>query len=408
MKYHLSIISLVALSTSYSVKYPLSSGPFTISCSQTQYANPLADKILERIYDALENPESIFSAPFCLTEDLSDIRNLISPYLDFIRSKKTKEEIVQAINYIFKKEFKISHFLVDPFPTIKEFEEIDEEGNLSIYQGYEPKVCLHHKNECKCYSINEGEINEEKKIYTLTIPNFYPHNFQSESLKIYFELAQKRHFGVILDLRGNIGGYTFFMRHILKYFIPVEDWNVRYINANHMPLIENVTKYRGNYSKENMTSLIQTIKEGLDKEKDKYNIKADEEKSSPYEFFNKEYQGTYPKHAIQTTRTEYIQGKIAILIDEETHSNAEILTLILKEAVETKDRVKVIGKKSYGGILMAEETTFEDLEINFMYPSAELVSIHGTRIEGVGITPDSEAHNDEEAMRIAEEWVTLD
>lgn len=236
----------------------------------------------------------------------------------------------------------------------------------------------------------------------LDIPNFNPQNFEDNSVTEYLESAKKNNYGIILDLRNNPGGTTHFMREILQYFRSIKDLATRYINASHLPLIRNIQDFQNDFSKENMKSLIKMIIENMDQEKEKYMVKNSEFEPSIHEQFH--MASDYYK---DKSEQDHIQGKIAILINEETHSNAEVITMVLKESFP--DRVKTIGKKSYGGVLIGDgQKTFSDLKIDFMYPTAEVISIQGTRIEGVGIQPDIETNNDEETMKIAEEWVTSD
>lgn len=131
---------------------------------------------------------------------------------------------------------------------------------------------------------------------------------------------------IIIDLRGNGGGYLSTIVDVASYFLPSDS--------------------------------IVLMEENKEKERIEYK--------------------TNPKI------TPYHYEKIEILIDQDTASAAEVLTIALKELL---DNVTVIGDVSYGKGTIQTTQPFSDGSM-LKYTKAIWLSPKGNSINNVGITPD--------------------
>ncbi len=82
------------------------------------------------------------------------------------------------------------------------------------------------------------------------------------------------------------------------------------------------------------------------------------------------------------------RGAVAVLIDENTMSAAEIATAAFREQMHAP----VIGVKSAGAVLVAEQ---QSVGYGFMlqFPASDYVTIFGRHLEGNGIVPDVEVRD---------------
>lgn len=101
-----------------------------------------------------------------------------------------------------------------------------------------------------------------------------------------------------------------------------------------------------------------------------------------------------------------IKKNIAILINENSASCSEFFTLAVMD--HYPNRVKVLGKKSAGALLGSypSYSLSSYPGVSLQYPVEDIIGINGTRVEGVGITPDFISDNEEVVMAEAIKWVT--
>ncbi|MCF0113892.1 MAG: PDZ domain-containing protein [Erysipelotrichaceae bacterium] len=96
----------------------------------------------------------------------------------------------------------------------------------------------------------------------------------------------------------------------------------------------------------------------------------------------------YPNGTVQENLTKegYIEGigKIVVLINENTASASEVLTLALSEQ---RDNVTIVGTTSYGKGTVQTTTVFKDNSA-LKYTTSKWLSSKDAWVNGVGITPD--------------------
>lgn len=335
------------------------------SDTESSSSIPLEDQILEKIYTLCGQKEDKETFPFSLAYDLKELPSnlslLINCFKPHLNTWKTSfgEEIalrmfIEVLNTIFSKDLKISHFYI-------------KEKSLETSM---------------VYSINSDlpkQSTIEKDYVKLTLSDFNK-TFNGNDIEATLEDAIKYQKGVIIDLKNNPGGFTICLNYLYSFFFN-HDTIVNYIiNTSHQPFLGYLQNWIGDFSKANMIKLVETIQSNWRKE------------GAPWEKF-RHFRENKP----------IIQSKIAILINENSASCAEMFTLALKD--HGCDRVKIIGKKSNGSVIIANMI---DLPLNFVlqYPIGEVLGVHGERVEGVGITPDFISDNEEEIMAEAIKWVT--
>lgn len=122
--------------------------------------------------------------------------------------------------------------------------------------------------------------------------------------------------------------------------------------------------------------------------------------------------GTYKEYKTLSDYTTYSFDKIVILVNNNTASASEVLTMALQETTQAE----VVGVNTYGKGTVQVSLPFADGS-SIKYTVAEWTSPSGTRINGVGIKPDYEisldpaistaAPNLEEGVIILEDTVSV-
>lgn len=180
----------------------------------------------------------------------------------------------------------------------------------------------------KRQSVNSSVYGYEKETAGVLEISSFAETSGEETGKYLSDFEQKGIRNLIIDLRGNSGGYVNAAMQIASYLIP--EGSVVYQEQNKAGKIS-----------------------------EKYT-----------------YQNT----------PQYAFDEIILLIDNETASASEVLAICLKEQL---DHVTLIGEKSYGKGTVQMPITFEDGS-SLKYTIAEWLSPNGEHINGVGITPDIE------------------
>lgn len=95
---------------------------------------------------------------------------------------------------------------------------------------------------------------------------------------------------------------------------------------------------------------------------------------------------------ISTSEDQYSSlSPIIILVNENTASAAEVLTLALKDQ---RDDVTIVGTTTYGKGTVQVSKQFDDGSV-LKYTTSKWISPNGTWVNGVGITPDEEVKLDD-------------
>ncbi len=103
--------------------------------------------------------------------------------------------------------------------------------------------------------------------------------------------------------------------------------------------------------------------------------------------------GEVKEYRTLNSHDQYSFENIVILVNQNTASASEVLAAALKEYL----RVDIVGMRSYGKGTVQVPLTFKDGSI-FKYTTAQWLTPSGSKINGVGITPDYEVSLDEALM----------
>lgn len=198
-------------------------------------------------------------------------------------------------------------------------------------EGSDVVITVMRENEKKDLTITRSVVNdsvygyEKGKIGVLEI-NTFAETSGDEVGKYLAEFKKQGLRKLIIDLRGNGGGYVTAAMQIASYLVP-----------------ENAVVYK------------EQAKDGTITEQEAYD---------DYE--------------------RYTFDHIVLLINAETASASEVLTSCLKAQL---DHVTTVGVKSYGKGTVQMPITFEDGS-SFKYTIAEWLTPNEEHINNVGITPD--------------------
>ncbi len=180
--------------------------------------------------------------------------------------------------------------------------------------------------------VKRGQVNATTYAYLLTDDTIYLQLYQfgestSQDVKAYLDelIGNKEKVSLVLDLRGNGGGYLTSVQALASYFIETGD-----------------------------TVLIQEFTDGS-------------------------------KNTVAASGEKYNQIQdIVILVDQDTASAAEVMTLALQQ---NRDDVTVVGVTTYGKGTVQTSTYFSDGSA-LKYTTSRWLSPNGDWINQVGITPD--------------------
>lgn len=198
-------------------------------------------------------------------------------------------------------------------------------------EGSEVMITVMRENEKKDLKIKRSVVNDSVYGYdkgnvgVLEI-NTFAETSGDEVGKYLAEFKKQGKRKLIVDLRGNGGGYVTAAMQIASYLVP-----------------ENAVVYK-------------------EQAKD----------------------GTISEQVAYDDYERYTFDKIVILINEDTASASEVLTSCLKAQL---DHVTTVGVKSYGKGTVQMPITFEDGS-SFKYTIAEWLTPNEEHINNVGITPD--------------------
>lgn len=200
----------------------------------------------------------------------------------------------------------------------------------------------------------------------LRIPTFEQH-YKSKVAQDHVTQAAKAK-NLIIDLRGNPGGYVFNMLNFAGLLLPSDK-----------PMGTMVNRYRAE----------QFVKETSKRPDDLIGFAAwNPDKMRPAK-----------------SELKPFSGKIAVLIDGGTGSAAEILSAALRDI----SGAKVFGQRSIGMVLAA---VMMELPHNFkiMVPIQDYITVNGTRLEGTGVIPDflvkgQKAGDQDPVLNEALKWV---
>lgn len=196
----------------------------------------------------------------------------------------------------------------------------------------------------------EELIQVDKDTAVLKIPSFdTSYNADRVEELVKKAGAYKR---LIVDLRGNGGGRVTYLRHFLGTLLPDGTAIGTFIN------------------------------------KDLVNDYVKEEKGNPTDLKAMAAWATSSKITVRTNKNASFKGEIAVLVDSGSGSASEMAAEALREVMNSP----VAGTKSAGAVLVS---VIRELKEGFalQIPIFDYITVKGVRLEGTGVTPDTEVKN---------------
>jgi len=197
----------------------------------------------------------------------------------------------------------------------------------------------------KFSAVRPEELHWVDKNTVLLEISTFGYSYDSKRVAGFMSEAQQSQ-NLILDLRENGGGEIGNLRHLLGFLVPMNKPVGTFINRN----IFNEYVAANHVSTSDL-SVIQ--------------------------------KWTSARLRPMPPGMPVYKGQIVVLIDGQSGSASEIIAQGLRDVLGAK----IVGTKSAGAVLVS---LYVDASNGFMlqYPLSDYVTINGTRLEGLGVTPD--------------------
>ncbi len=299
----------------------------------TQGSSSQASLLIKEVGDFLQKNAFAIGVPF------KQANSILQKYVPEL-SQLSGQALIDQINQVLKQEFNISHLFLSNGGRSDAIDEILPFPLQAVpYKG--------HLTSPSWTTLKGGIIGY------LKIPTFMEEGYQKNIIEnSYFHLRHTKL--LIIDLRGNYGGRVSYLMHFLSQIMPNqaitgydidEDSYKKFLELGGIPYL--------------WMDMIRFVS------------------SSVSLFFKNMIRSTIVKNP----QTHY-QGKLAVLIDENSASSAEHAASTLKNEMGAI----IAGTPSRGALLTSYIITL-NCGARLQYPVADFLTTKGERIEGNPILP---------------------
>jgi hypothetical protein len=231
------------------------------------------------------------------------------------------------------------------------------------------------------------------QILPLTIRSFENGRYDGATVAGALEYAHSHSLsGILIDLRGNGGGYLHNAAHLLSYFIPTDMPYMITVDRIAWDAFRQTRPYR---------EIIERTQEDIETRNKKLRKKL-------VAYIHQERGDLVEPIPHYSSQHPLFTGRVVILIDRHTASASEVAASALKSLLGP-ERCLIIGQKSAGALLTTR--TDPDLVVEGFYihcPWKDFLLPDGTHVEGNGIEPDipvDDARNIAACLEVAKPWL---
>lgn len=302
------------------------------------------DRIIDTIGQKLEHEAFAFGI------DFSDATQYLRSNATLFKQQMYDEKrLIAYINTALKAKYDISHLGIFPASMLKDL--IEDSGDSSSVQisGLPfpfKEYGRAHKRNAKP-KLEWAQANGQS-VPVLVVPTFCGKGYKRDTINTLIQnLVNLGHTSLILDLQGNTGGLSVNNQHLISCFLPDGTTFGYNVNKSIFSSYSNINMHSLNYSR-----LISHLSA----------------------------HGNHRSLKIITGGTNVkFNGKVAVLIDDESASSSEIVASALKEL---HPNVRVFGQSTAGAVLTSLATEIPHSPFAVMYPIAEYITAQHRRLEG--------------------------